>query len=208
MSTATVTEPVLASPPPLERTYTPDDLLNHPDGVRFELVDGRLVELNMGAESNYVGATIIYLLKHHFGSPSPARVFMKQLYACFPEKPGRLRRPDVSVILSDRMTPELFRVGYLKIRPDLAIEVVSPHDLVYELEDKLADYRSAGIPLVWVVTPPTRRVRVVRPDGSSTDLGPGDDLTADPALPGFRCRVSDLFADLPEPVEMPGDEPL
>ena len=208
MSTATITEPVLASPPLPERTYTPDDLLNHPDGVRFELVDGRLVELNMGIESNYVGGIIARLLGNHFGSPPTARVFPEQHFACFPEKPGRLRRPDVSVILSDRMTPSMFREGYFTIRPDLAIEVISPNDLVYELEVKLADYRSAGIPLVWVVTPPTRRVRVFRPDGSSTDLGPADDLTADPILSGFRCRVSDLFADLPEPVEIPGDEPL
>ncbi len=43
MSTATATR------------YTPQDLLALPDGKRYELVDGRLVERKTGAESSWVG---------------------------------------------------------------------------------------------------------------------------------------------------------
>jgi hypothetical protein len=38
-----------------EARYTPDDLLAMPNGKRYELIDGRLVERNMGAESSWVG---------------------------------------------------------------------------------------------------------------------------------------------------------
>jgi hypothetical protein len=44
-------------------TYTADDLLTLPEGDRFELVDGRLVEKDMGARSSHVGGELAYLLK-------------------------------------------------------------------------------------------------------------------------------------------------
>jgi len=50
--------------------------------------------------------------------------------------------------------------GHCPIAPDLAVEVVSPHDLYSEVEAKVNDYLGAGVSLVWVVDPPTRSVRV------------------------------------------------
>ena len=181
-----------------ERLYTPDDLLTMPDGDRYELVDGRLVESTMSFVSNFVASNLTGLLKLHCDSPRLAYVVQEQGYTCFPARQSRLRKPDVSCILADRMTPGLFDEGFLPIRPDLAVEVVSPNDLAYDLEEKLQDYRDAGLPLVWVISPPTRRVRVLRHDGSTSDLGPDDELSGEDILPGFHCRVADLFAGLPE----------
>jgi Uma2 family endonuclease len=56
--------------------------------------------------------------------------------------------------------------GWAKIPPDLVVEVVSPNDTAYELEDKLADYQKVGVPLIWVINPNSRTVRVHRSDGS------------------------------------------
>ena len=57
---------------------------------------------------------------------------------------------------------------------------------------------AAGVCLVWVVNPETRIVEVHRIDGSVSKLHVADELTGDDVLPGFRCRVGDLFglADL------------
>jgi hypothetical protein len=49
MSTAVATE---------TRRSTPEDLLAMPDGKSYELVDGRLVRPNMGAESSEVGGNL------------------------------------------------------------------------------------------------------------------------------------------------------
>ena len=43
--------------------------------------------------------------------------------------------------LPDDKTPE----GYIKVAPDIAVEVVSPNELYEEVEAKVADYRSAGV---------------------------------------------------------------
>ena len=34
--------------------YTPEEILTMPDGHRFDLVDGHLVERHMGAESSWI----------------------------------------------------------------------------------------------------------------------------------------------------------
>jgi len=184
----------IASPP---RLYTPDDLLAMPGDVLYELVDGRLVELNVGAESSLVGGKIARLLGGHCDPSEIAFIFPEQGYTCFPGKRNRMRRPDVSLVLAGRMTPELLRKGFLPIRPDLAIEVVSPNDVASALGEKLDDYHAAGIPLIWIVYPEARRVHVFRWDGPPALLGPDDELTGEAVLPGFRCRVADLFAGLP-----------
>jgi Uma2 family endonuclease len=187
---------IAASPP---RLYTPDDLLTMPDGDRYELVDGRLVEVNMSAKSSLVAGNVTQLLMNHCKPIGLAFVFPEQGYTWFPGKPNRMRKPDVSCIRSDRMTPEQLDEGYLSIPPDLAVEVVSPNDLYDDLEEKLDDYRDAQVPLIWIVTPRNRRVRILRLGQPPVDLGPDDELTGEDILPGFRCHVADLFAGLPAP---------
>src|SRR5262245_15396203 len=41
-----------------QATYTAEDLLRMPEGDRYELVDGRLVELHMGADSSFIGGCL------------------------------------------------------------------------------------------------------------------------------------------------------
>ena len=74
-----------------------------------------------------------------------------------------------------------------------------PTDLYDGVEEKLADYFDAGIPLVWVVTPKTRTVLVYHADGTARRLRDTDDLTADPVIAGFRVRIADLFPNPPLP---------
>lgn len=179
------------------RELTPDDVLGMSGDVLYELVDGRLVELNVGAISSLVAGNVIHLLMNHRDSPRLAHVFPSHGYTCFPGKRNRMRRPDVSLVLAGRMTPALFAEGFTSIRPDLAIEVVSPNDVASDLGEKLDDYHAAGVPLIWIVYPEARRVHVFRWDGPPALLGPDDDLTGEGILPGFRCRVADLFAGLP-----------
>ena len=84
------------------------------------------------------------------------------------------------------------RVGPRSL-PILAVEVVSPNDIVYQLEDKLEDYRKVGVPLVWVVYPNSRTVRVYRADGSTSHLHEDDELSGEDVIPGFRCPVREIF---------------
>ena len=82
--------------------------------------------------------------------------------------------------------------GVMTIPPDLAVEVVSDNDLVYEVDAKVLEYLNAGFPLVWVLSPVARSVQV-HTVGGSTLLGPKDRIDAGDLLPGWSCRVAELF---------------
>jgi Uma2 family endonuclease len=174
---------------------TPDDVLKLPGDVGYELVDGRLVELQMGSLSQLHATLLAHFLLSHCYESGLAHVFVEAGYVCFPNRPNRLRIPDVSCIRVDRLPYDQVGQGYMKIRPDVAIEVISPGDTVVELELKLDDYWSAEIPLVWLVFPESKRVRVLRPTGASTELRIDDELTGEDVLPGFRCPLARLFGD-------------
>jgi Uma2 family endonuclease len=116
-----------------------------------------------------------------------------------------VRRADVSFIRKERYPwDQLAEDGYTTIPPDLAVEVVSPNDTVSGLVEKIGEYLRAGVRLVWIIDPPTRTVQVWRSDQSGAWLGAEDELSGEDVVPGFRCRVADLF---PVPPRAENDVP-
>jgi Uma2 family endonuclease len=186
---------------------TVDDLLAMPDEKNYELMDGELVERNMSTLSSWVAGKLLHALSRHLEEDPRGWVFPADNgFLCFPDRPNRLIRPDVSFIARERLPRGLPVEGYLGIAPDLAVEVISPNDLVYEVDEKVLEYLGAGVPLVWVVHPVPRSVLVYRAGGPSSVLGGEEELSGEGVLPGFRCRVADLFppkADVAAPAEGP-----
>jgi Uma2 family endonuclease len=186
------------------KRYTPEELLRIPDSQRYELVDGQLVENNKSFWASYVTGEILARLlgfceAHQLGWVAGQGVG----YQCFLAAPERVRRADVSFIRRDRLSlAQATAEGHLPIAPDLAVEVLSPNDLAYEVDAKVQDYLSAGVRLVWVVNPLARTIAVHRLGGTGTILRENDELNGEDVLPGFSCRVGDLF--LPPPGVDPG----
>src|SRR5262249_31241537 len=77
--------------------------------------------------------------------------------------------------------------------PTLAVEVLSPNDTIEEMHEKLATYRRAGVPLVWVLDPYSRVVWVHRPDAEPESFNIHEELSGEPHLSGFRVPVARLF---------------
>jgi Uma2 family endonuclease len=187
-----MTTAVAAAPP--KREVTPEQLLDMPDGKRYELVDGQLVERNMGWDSSWIAGRLHHILSaycdaHNAGLVAPGDAS----YQCFADEPKKVRRPDVSFIRAGRLPSDKRPKGHCPIAPDLAVEVISPRDLYSRVEAKVDEYLAAGTRLVWVVDPATCTARVHRADGSITDVHEDAELDGEDVLPGFRCRVADLF---------------
>src|SRR5205823_7132111 len=77
--------------------YSPEDLLRMPDGDRFELVDGQLVELHVSTWSSYVAGRVYRLVANHtesnrLGWPLPENTS----YQGCSRYPTKVRRPDLS----------------------------------------------------------------------------------------------------------------
>src|SRR5205807_10364249 len=148
--------------------YTPEDLLKMPDGDRYELVDGNLVECDKSFWSSYVGGGLYALLRLHCREQKLGWVAPEGTsYQCFADAPNRVRRADVSCLRADRLSVQQATAeGHLRIAPDLVAEVISPNDLAYAVEVKVNEWLAAGVRLLWVVNPPVRQVRVHRGDGT------------------------------------------
>jgi Uma2 family endonuclease len=178
------------------RTYTPEELLTLPENDQYELVDGQLVEKAMGAESDGVAVEIAAVIRDLVRAQRLGRVFGSSTgYRCFPDDPNRIRRPDASFIRQGRLPRDRVPRGYISIAPDLAVEVISPHDLYSEVDQKVREYLDARVELVWVFNPDARTVHVYRADGTSALLTAEHLLDGGNVLPGFRYRVGDLFAN-------------
>lgn len=180
-------------------SYTPDDLLTLPDGKQYELVNGELRGIETGAESEWIALELADLLIRSTKEPRSGWVFGAATgYQCFPNDPDQVRKPDASFIRLGRLPHERIPRGHIRIPPDLAAEVVSPHDSDSDVSAKVDEYLEAGVRLVWVVDPETRKVAVDRPDGSTTTLREQDILTGEDVIPEFACSAADLFAPLEE----------
>jgi Uma2 family endonuclease len=176
---------------------TAEDFLRLPEADFCELIDGRLVERHMGAESSFIGGELLFLIRAFLSTNPLGRVFPGETtYQYLPGRPNLVRRPDVSFVRQGRFPEDRIPEGHIRLAPDLAAEVVSPNDLYYEVEQKVAEYRSAGVRLVWIVSPPTRSVLIRRADGSCTEVGENGELSGEDVLPGFRCPVTALFQQL------------
>ena len=109
--------------------------------------------------------------------------------------PDTVRGPDIAFVSQARLEQTGIPQQFFPGAPDLAVEVVSPSDTMEEIEEKVDDFLAAGTRLVWVVNPRRRTVTVYRPGPQVVILRETDQLTGEDVVPGFACRVGELFAN-------------
>ncbi len=185
--------PPVAEQMQVQKDWTPQEFLDLPDSVGYELVDGKLVERAVSEESSAVGVRIAHLLQSENEKLCEARIYGSDLsYKCFADRPKNFRRADASLVRKARLEG-LNNPGMMPIAADLVIEVLSPNDHIYDVNDKVELYLANGFPLVWVVDPEIKIVYIHRADGSVTKLHESEEITGEAALPGFRCQVAEFF---------------
>lgn len=173
---------------------TPEDLLEIPDdGRRLELVDGQLVEKPMSDLAHLVADNCkneFVLWSMHGGG---GRSFVGAPFRCFPHAPSMIRIPDVAWLSPARLAGYRWNQSFVRLVPDVAVEVVSPSDKVYDLDRKIADFLRVGVRRVWVINPEQQTVRVHRAPGDVSELLSNAEIYDEEVLPGFRIAVAALF---------------
>ncbi len=183
-----------------EKTVTPEELLAMPEAQNFELVDGKLVERNMSVLSTWVEVLVTTALQNYVTQNQLGRVLGSSLgYQCFPDDPKRVRRPDVSFLSKPRLEEQSLDDGFSHTHPDLVVEFVSPNDLYREVEEKVDEYLSAGVSLVWVLNPEQRTVMIFRGDGTTQRLEADEEISGETLVPGFRTSIASFFPPRPTP---------
>jgi Uma2 family endonuclease len=100
---------------------------------------------------------------------------------------------DVAYISADVLARQTEDSTIIDGVPLLAVEILSPNDVLEDVDDKIDAYLAAGVPLVWVVSPRRRTVTVHAPGDEPVLLDVRQELSAEPHLPGFRVPVRRLF---------------
>ncbi len=171
---------------------TAEELGNLPDEpLRHELIKGELLTMPLPKHEHMrVAANLTVLLWQHAKANTLGEVYAEGGFK-LESDPDTVLGPDISFVTKQRVAlgPEGYHLG----PPDLAVEVLSPGDRKGKVERKLSLWLEFGTRSVWLVNPQKRTVEVIRPTGERHLLHESDELVDD-TVPGFRLKVSEIFA--------------
>lgn len=177
------------------KLMTAEELLAMPDDeFRYELVKGKLIKMPPGGGEHGVSSNKAAFRLTVYAEPLGIwEVLAAETGFLLGRDPDTVRAPDAAVIRKDRLPDGHVPWGYIEGAPDLAVQVVARDDHPRNVQEKVDEWLDAGAE-VWVLYPRTRTVRRHQ-SGKEVEILHADDiLTGDPLLPGFTCRVRDLFS--------------
>lgn len=163
------------------------------DGTKLELVRGEIIAMPQpGLEHGEVQGNVWGIIKQFLRVNPIGRVFVES--GMVTERgPDTVRGPDVSYYSKERLPLDKRVVGYNDEPPDLCVEVVSPSNSVRQLKTKAKEFLFAGVRVVWIVDPADRTVRVITDPLEYRTLEAEATLDGGDVLPGFSCKVAELF---------------
>ena len=166
---------------------------------KAELIGGRIVPIASGHLPSVVAGNIFAELRLYAKSTQNGIAYSDGMGFTVPELPsGRESFSPDAAYYDGPLPTNLMR--FVEGPPTCAIEVRSENDYGAAAEDAMAakrdDYFAAGTKVVWDVDPQAETVAVYR---ASDPTHPavyrrGDVAEAEPAVPGWRVNVSDIFA--------------
>lgn len=163
------------------------------DGWRHELIRGELIQMPPASHlHSLIAAWIVTLLNLHVRSHHLGHVTGADGGYVLSRNPDIVVAPDAAFVAADRLPEEI--PTYLELAPDLAVEVVSPSDRMYDVTDKVNLYLNAGTQLVWVVQPKLQSVTVHYPDCTTKTFTAAESLDGGDVLPGFQLSLAELFS--------------
>ena len=173
---------------------TAEELAKFPDDdYRYELVQGRVIRMSpTGVLHGWLVMHFGSALTQHVQSTGVGLVLTEVGFR-LSSSPDTVRAPDLAFI-RERLPEASFPRGFWQGPPDLAVEVLSPDDRPADIRAKVAEYLTHGVPLVLVIDPDERMVTTHRSSAPPVTLGPADLLDLDDVVPGFRCKVLNIFA--------------
>jgi len=179
-----------------ETRLTGEEALALGDIGPYELIEGRIVYMSPtgdehgGYESNFDEHIKAFVRKHNLGK---VRVGEVGIYTH--REPDTVRGADVAFISHARYAQRLKKTGFLDVAPELVVEIMSPDDRWTEIKQKLREYFSIGVKLVWVADPTDKTVYAYRSLTDVREFTENDALTGDEVLPGFSVKVAELFEE-------------
>ena len=159
------------------------------DYESYEYVKGELVPMSIPTMIHgEISTNIVTLLNNYVRQHQLGRVYIAETTFQIGESG---RKPDVAFVSQERLPENRHQAS--PIPPDLAIEVVSPSDKFYDVQEKALEYLDADTKMVWVIEPIARTVIVYRSRSDIKILTQNDTLTGEEVVSGFQCAVAEIF---------------
>ena len=183
------------------RPMTAEELSQLPTGmgVRYELIEGELIEMSpAGTRHGEVAANIIMLLGAFVKTKKARKVLSSETGFQISSNPDTVRAPDVAFIPSERIPDEGLPAGFCPIIPALIVEVISPSETATMVQSKTQMWLDFGVSQVWNVDPELRQVQVFEPqeNGGKYKIYREDAvLTGGDILPGFELPIREIFPE-------------
>lgn len=173
------------------RLYTADDLFQLGPDAPYELIEGELIEVSpQGRIHGRAISNLAFFLTQEIRADQSGELLSGDVGFVLAQKPDTVLAPDIAFVRTERLLNA--GDGYLKLAPDLAIEVVSPGNSAAEIARKTAIYLAAGSNEVWVVRPREREVAVHR-GHDMVNILKGEDTLESPLFPNLSLPISEIF---------------
>jgi Uma2 family endonuclease len=167
---------------------------------KAELIGGRIIHaMPTGFLQNRVAGNVFISLHFHTKAVKQGEAFADGMGYAVTELPSGRESfsPDASLY---RGTLPANRMRFIQGPPTFAAEVRRENDYTESAEAEMAakrdDYFAAGTQVVWDVDPLAETVMVYRATDPDQPIvyRRGDIAVAEPAVPGWRIKVDDIFA--------------
>ena len=181
-------EQVVIPPTPIETDMTLEEFLESDlDGYEYEKEKLILMPPTSG-EHGDISTNLVLSLGAYVRENQLGRVYTSDTGFKIGD---RFLIPDIAFVSAERL-PEDRRKAF-SIPPDLAVEIVSPTDILFRVFKKALTYLSGGTQLVWVIEPVAKTVTVYRSETDIKTLTREDTLTGEDIIEGFSCKIPELF---------------
>ena len=176
---------------------TAEQLLMMPDNhMRRELIAGEVREMTpAGSEHGRVAVKFATRLEIFSEKNNLGAVFAAETGFILARDPDTVRAPDVAFVSRNSLEKTPVGLGYYAGIPDLAVEVISPHDTYSEVESKVEDWLNAGCRMVVVANPRNHTLKIYRKMTEVSVLTVENAFDGGDVVPGFRLPIQQIFTE-------------
>ncbi len=159
------------------------------EGIKYEWDNGVVeAEERMRIDELHIYTNLVKTLQSNYKLNivgyfiSEVNIYFKNL--------NKIRRPDIIFLTEDEVQKTKLKIDFI---PQFVIEVVSHSNSINEIENKIWDYFTSGVKIVWIILPNHKEVKIYKSIKDIKICLDNDVCDAGDVIPDFQIRVDEIF---------------
>lgn len=162
------------------------------DGQKADLIDGVIYMASPdNTDASEIGGWFYTLLSVFVQERDLGKVYFSRVAYRLDNRRGP--EPDIGFVKKSRLRK--VKRGFVAGRPDLAVEIVSPHSVDRDYQTKRRLYEKAGVPEYWIADEMEKKLTVLRlgKDRCYREVAARDGIFRSKVVSGFWLREDWLW---------------